>query len=110
VANTISHAIGERVVHRAVIESGAAIKVADRADATQLAEMMLSKLGISKTDVHQIQKNSGRSDNGCPVMPLFAKLAKPVRDFRICHQLSTVLFCLSTLSTQWLPRYRPMFR
>src|SRR5665648_43672 len=42
--------------HRAVIESGAAIKVADRSDATQNAELLLNKLGISKTDVHQIQK------------------------------------------------------
>ena len=42
--------------HRAVIESGVAIKVVDRDQACRNAEMLLSKLGISKADVHQIQK------------------------------------------------------
>ena len=42
--------------HRAVIESGIAIKVVDRDQAFRNAEMLLSKLGVSKSDVHQLQK------------------------------------------------------
>lgn len=42
--------------HRAAIESGVAIQVVDRSDAIRVAELMLAKLGISKNNVHQIQK------------------------------------------------------
>jgi para-nitrobenzyl esterase len=42
--------------HRAGIESGIAIKVVDREKAFRNAEMLLAKLGIPKTDIHQIQK------------------------------------------------------
>jgi para-nitrobenzyl esterase len=42
--------------HRAGIESGIAIKVVDREKAFRNAEMLLAKLGILKTDIHQIQK------------------------------------------------------
>jgi para-nitrobenzyl esterase len=42
--------------HRAVIESGIAIKVADQEAATKNAELLLGKLGIAKTDVHKIQQ------------------------------------------------------
>ena len=42
--------------HRAIIESGIAIKIVDHDQAIRNAEMLLSKLGISRTDVHQIQK------------------------------------------------------
>ena len=42
--------------HRSTIESGVAIKVADRDDAIRLAELLLAKLGIRKTEVHEVQK------------------------------------------------------
>jgi len=42
--------------HRAAIESGIAIKVVDRDVAIRNAEMLLAKLGISKMDVHKVQK------------------------------------------------------
>ncbi|HZL10348.1 MAG TPA: carboxylesterase family protein [Prolixibacteraceae bacterium] len=42
--------------HRAVIESGIAIKVVDRDQAFRNAEMLHAKLGISKVEVHQLQK------------------------------------------------------
>lgn len=41
--------------HRAVIESGVAIKVVDRDIATRNAEMLLAILHISKTDVHKVR-------------------------------------------------------
>lgn len=42
--------------HRATIESGIAIKVVDRDVAIRNAGMLLSKLGIPKTDVHKTQQ------------------------------------------------------
>ncbi len=42
--------------HRAIIESGIAIKVADRDIAIRNAERLLAKIGIPKPDVHGIQK------------------------------------------------------
>jgi len=48
--------LAKGLFHRAVIESGIAIKVVDRDQAFRNAEMLLSKLGISKSDVHQLQK------------------------------------------------------
>lgn len=42
--------------HRAVIESGIAIKIVDRDAATRNAEALLAKLGISKADVRKIQQ------------------------------------------------------
>lgn len=42
--------------HRATIESGVAIKVADRDIAIRNAEKLLAKLGVRKTDVHELQK------------------------------------------------------
>ena len=61
--------------HRAVIESGVAIKVVDRDQACRNAEMLLSKLGISKADVHQIQKLPVEKNIGCTFrsQPRFGK-------------------------------------
>jgi para-nitrobenzyl esterase len=42
--------------HRATIESGAALQVTSRDLAIQNAERLLSKLGISKDNVHELQK------------------------------------------------------
>ncbi len=42
--------------HRATIESGVAIRVADRETAIRNAEQLLAKLGVRKTDVHELQK------------------------------------------------------
>ena len=42
--------------HRAVIESGIAIRIVDRDVATRNAEALLAKLGLSKADVHKIQQ------------------------------------------------------
>jgi para-nitrobenzyl esterase len=42
--------------HRATIESGAALQVADRDIAIRNAEQLLAKLGIRKQDVHEVQK------------------------------------------------------
>ncbi len=42
--------------HRATIESGVSIQVANHNVATRNAERLLDKLGISKTDVHKVQK------------------------------------------------------
>jgi para-nitrobenzyl esterase len=42
--------------HRATIESGVAIQVAGRDDAIRLGERLLAKLGIPKTEVHEVQK------------------------------------------------------
>jgi len=41
--------------HRATVESGVAIKVADRGVAIRNAELLLRKLGIASIDVHRIQ-------------------------------------------------------
>jgi para-nitrobenzyl esterase len=48
--------LAKGLFHRAAIESGVAIKVNGRTDAIRVSELMLAKLGIPKTDVHQIQK------------------------------------------------------
>jgi para-nitrobenzyl esterase len=42
--------------HRATIESGVAIQVASRDIAIRNAEQLLAKLGIRKTEVHELQK------------------------------------------------------
>jgi para-nitrobenzyl esterase len=42
--------------HRAAIESGIAMRVVDRAAAVRNAERLLSKLSLSKKDVHKIQQ------------------------------------------------------
>jgi len=42
--------------HRAIIESGAAITVVDRDVAIRNSERLLAKLGIEKTNVHELQK------------------------------------------------------
>jgi para-nitrobenzyl esterase len=42
--------------HRAVIESGAALQVTDHDIAIKNAERLLSKLGIAKSNVHEMQK------------------------------------------------------
>ena len=42
--------------HRAIIESGAAITVVDRDLAIRNSERLLAKLGIEKTNVHELQK------------------------------------------------------
>jgi para-nitrobenzyl esterase len=42
--------------HRAIIESGAAIKVVDRDAAVRNAERLLAKLGIEKTNVRELQR------------------------------------------------------
>jgi para-nitrobenzyl esterase len=42
--------------HRATIESGAAIQVAGRETAIHNAEQLLGKLGVSKSNVHELQK------------------------------------------------------
>ena len=42
--------------HRAIVESGAALQVASREAAIANAEKLLAKLGVSKSDVHQVQK------------------------------------------------------
>jgi para-nitrobenzyl esterase len=42
--------------HRAIIESGAAVKVVDREAAVRNAEQLLAKLGIQKTNVRELQK------------------------------------------------------
>src|SRR5690348_6083922 len=42
--------------HRATVESGAALQVAGREVAIRNAEQLLAKLGIAKTDVHELQK------------------------------------------------------
>ncbi len=42
--------------HRATIESGAALQVTSHDLAIQNAERLLSKLGVSKDNVHEVQK------------------------------------------------------
>ena len=42
--------------HRAIIESGGTIRVASRDIAIRNAEQLLGKLGLSKTEIHKIQK------------------------------------------------------
>jgi para-nitrobenzyl esterase len=42
--------------HRAIIESGAAIKVIDRDVAVRNSELLLAKLGIEKTNVRELQQ------------------------------------------------------
>jgi para-nitrobenzyl esterase len=42
--------------HRAIIESGAAVKVVDRDVAVRDAEQLLAKLGVEKTNVRAVQK------------------------------------------------------
>ena len=42
--------------HRAIIESGAAVKVVDREAAVRNAEQLLAKLGVQKTNVRELQK------------------------------------------------------
>jgi para-nitrobenzyl esterase len=42
--------------HRATIESGVSIQVVNRDTATRNGELFLKKLGISRTDVHKVQK------------------------------------------------------
>jgi para-nitrobenzyl esterase len=42
--------------HRAIIESGAAIKVVDRDAAVRNSELLLAKLGIEKSNVRELQK------------------------------------------------------
>ena len=42
--------------HRAIIESGAAMKVIDRDVAVRNAELLLAKLGIEKTNVRELQQ------------------------------------------------------
>ena len=41
--------------HKAIQESGPIVKVVDRADAMQTAELTLKALGVSRADVHQLQ-------------------------------------------------------
>jgi para-nitrobenzyl esterase len=41
--------------HKAIIQSGPGLKMADRADANALAERMLTALGIARADVHRLQ-------------------------------------------------------
>jgi para-nitrobenzyl esterase len=41
--------------HKAIQESGATVKMVDKADATQIAERTLAALGVAKRDVHQLQ-------------------------------------------------------
>jgi para-nitrobenzyl esterase len=42
--------------HRAIVESGAAVKVVDREAAVRNAEQLLAKLGVQKTNVRELQK------------------------------------------------------
>jgi len=42
--------------HRATVESGAALQVAGREVAIRNAEQLLTKLGVAKADVHELQK------------------------------------------------------
>ena len=60
--------------HRATIESGAALQVASREVAIKNAERLLTKLGIQKTDVHQLQK--------LPVEKIMAAYFAVVKDER----------------------------
>src|SRR5205807_6599996 len=41
--------------HRAIIESGAALQVAGRDVAMRNAEQLLAKLGVAKSNVHDVQ-------------------------------------------------------
>jgi para-nitrobenzyl esterase len=47
---------GKGLFHRAVIESGKALRVASRDAANRNAEQLLAKLGIRKNEVHDLQK------------------------------------------------------
>ena len=58
--------------HRATIESGAALQVAGRDVAMRNAEQLLAKLGISKSDVRELQK--------LPVEKIMAAYFAVVRD------------------------------
>ena len=58
--------------HRATIESGAALQVAGRDIAMRNAEQLLSKLGVSKSDVRELQK--------LPVEKIMAAYFAVVRD------------------------------
>jgi para-nitrobenzyl esterase len=60
--------------HRATIESGAAVKVADRAAAVRNGEQLLAKLGIAGSNVHDIQN--------VPVEKIMAAYFAVVRDAR----------------------------
>jgi para-nitrobenzyl esterase len=42
--------------HRAIVESGAAVKVVDRDAAVRNAEQLLAKLGVDKTNIRALQK------------------------------------------------------
>jgi para-nitrobenzyl esterase len=48
--------VAKGLFHRAIIESGAAIKVIDRDVAVRNSELLLAKLGIEKSNVRDLQK------------------------------------------------------
>ncbi len=50
--------------HRAIVESGAAVKVVDRDVAVRNAEQLLAKLGIDKKNVRAMQKLPCRKNHG----------------------------------------------
>jgi para-nitrobenzyl esterase len=60
--------------HRATIESGAAIQVAGRDVAIRNAELLMAKLGVSKVNVHDVQK--------LPVEQIMKAYFAVVRDMR----------------------------
>ncbi len=60
--------------HRAIIESGAAIQVTSRDAAIHNAEQLLAKLGVAKTEVHELQK--------LPVERIMAAYFQVVREMR----------------------------
>ena len=60
--------------HRATIESGAAVKVVDRDAAIRNADQLLAKLGIARSNVHEVQK--------LPVERIMAAYFAVIRDAR----------------------------
>ena len=55
VATLLAMPSAKGLFHRAIIESGPAIKLVEIADATRVADALLSKLGLNKSQVRELQ-------------------------------------------------------
>jgi len=55
VATLLAQLPAKGLFHRAIIESGPAVKMVEIADATEVADRTLAALGVAKADVHKLQ-------------------------------------------------------
>jgi para-nitrobenzyl esterase len=95
VATLLAMPSAKGLFHRACIESGATIRLVERDQATRVAERLLAKLGVAKTEVRQLQK--------LPVETIMSAYFAVLKDMAGMDPMT--LGFSPTVDGQWVPRH-----